>query len=37
VHRLEAREQACYANHLRIRSPEDLDGELLGWLRQGYE
>jgi hypothetical protein len=37
VHWLEALDQACYVNHLRIRSPGDLDDELLGWLQQGYE
>ncbi len=36
VDRIEALDQACYVNHLRILSPEDLDGELLGWLKLGY-
>lgn len=37
VRRVNALDQTCYVNHLHIRSPEELDGELLDWLRQGYE
>lgn len=36
VRRLEAVDQACYVNHLRIQSQGELDDELLSWLRQGY-
>jgi hypothetical protein len=36
VNKIEAIDQACHVNHLRILSPEDLDGELLGWLKLGY-
>ncbi len=36
VDRIEALDHACYVNHLRILSPENLDGELLGWLKLGY-
>ena len=37
VRRLEALDQTCCVNHLRIQLLEDLDEEFLGWLRQGYE
>jgi hypothetical protein len=37
VRRLEVLDQACYVNHLRIQSQEELDDELLNWLRQGYK
>lgn len=37
VRRVEGIDQDCYVNHLRIQSLDELDEELLDWLRQGYE
>lgn len=37
VHRVEHPEPDCAVNHIRIVELQDLDEELAGWLRQGYE
>jgi hypothetical protein len=34
--RIEALTPRCYVHHFRITSPDQLDGEVLAWLREAY-